>query len=150
MSKVFWALDLGTTTGYAVGGLGADISGTWNLKPSRFDSGGMRFVKFRQQLSELLMAGKPEVIGFEEVRRHQGVDAAHVYGGLLAVLQAFCIDNGIEYTGYSVGTIKAFATGKGNASKAQMIEAVQAWGYDVADDNQADAIALLKLMASQR
>ena len=47
--------------------------------------------------------------------------------------------------GVPVGTIKKFASGKGNASKQQMIEAVEdRFGCIVADDNEADAIALLE------
>jgi Holliday junction resolvasome RuvABC endonuclease subunit len=42
-----------------------------------------------------------------------------------------------------VGTIKRHATGKGNASKEAMIAAACARGYSPADDNEADAIAIL-------
>ncbi|MEY3082847.1 MAG: hypothetical protein RJA94_2832, partial [Pseudomonadota bacterium] len=43
----------------------------------------------------------------------------------------------------SVGTIKRFATGKGNADKQAMIAAVRERGFESADDNEADAIAIL-------
>ena len=59
---------------------------------------------------------------FEEVRRHMGVDSAHVYGGLLATLTAWCEHHQIPYQGVPVGTIKKNATGKGNASKDEMIK----------------------------
>ena len=42
-----------------------------------------------------------------------------------------------------MGTIKLHATGKGNAGKAQMIEAMQLHGHPVTDDNEADALAIL-------
>ena len=42
-----------------------------------------------------------------------------------------------------VATIKRFATGRGNADKAAMIAAIQARGFTPADDNEADAIAIL-------
>jgi len=42
-----------------------------------------------------------------------------------------------------VGTIKRHVTGRGNADKATVIEAVRARGYSPADDNEADAIAIL-------
>ena len=48
------------------------------------------------------------------------------------------------YQGVPVGTIKLFATGKGNANKEMMIDSAQKCGYDVVDDNQADAIHLLR------
>ena len=42
-----------------------------------------------------------------------------------------------------VGTIKRFISGAGNASKDAVIAAVKARGYAPADDNEADAIAIL-------
>jgi Holliday junction resolvasome RuvABC endonuclease subunit len=42
-----------------------------------------------------------------------------------------------------VGTIKKHATGKGNAGKHDVIAAMRAMGHPVADDNEADALALL-------
>ena len=51
--------------------------------------------------------------------------------------------NGVPYGGVPVGTIKRFATGRGNADKAAVIVAMQARGFHPADDNEADALALL-------
>lgn len=147
------ALDLGTTTGWALA-LSPDnvISGTWDLKPKRFEGGGMRAVRFTRYLDELAGESRDRFdrIVFEEVRRHSGVDAAHVYGGLMMTLQAWCErERQIPYAGVPVGAIKKFATEKGNANKAAMIAAVQSWGYTgVTDDNQADAIALAHLAMS--
>ena len=42
-----------------------------------------------------------------------------------------------------VGTIKRFITGRGNADKAAVMSAVRERGYSPADDNEADAIAIL-------
>jgi crossover junction endodeoxyribonuclease RuvC len=139
------ALDLGTVTGWCIGTKGHHVSGTWNLKPGRFDGGGMRFVKFRSRLNELLDAHPIDVIYFEEVRRHAGTDAAHIYGGLMATLTAWCEEHRIPYAGVPVGEIKKFWTGKGNADKALMIAEAFDRGYSTADDNEADAIALFNL-----
>jgi len=43
-----------------------------------------------------------------------------------------------------VGTIKKHATGRGNANKLMMITAMQALGHNPVDDNEADALALLR------
>ena len=139
------ALDLGTTTGWALRNQDGGItSGTMTFRPSRFEGGGMRFLRFRTWLTEVatLISGLGQIV-FEEVRAHAGTDAAHIYGGFLAHLSAWCEERGIPYQGVPVGTIKAFATGKGNANKAAMIAAMQARGFRPADDNEADAIALL-------
>jgi len=49
----------------------------------------------------------------------------------------------VRYQGVPVGTIKRHATGKGNAPKQAMIDAARARGFSPADDNEADAIAIL-------
>lgn len=61
----------------------------------------------------------------------------------MATLTAWAELRGIPYEGVPVGTIKRFATGKGNANKAAMIEAIRQRGFSPADDNEADALALL-------
>jgi len=139
------ALDLGTTTGWALRGHdGLITSGTVSFRPGRYDGGGMRYLRFRGWLDRLAHdAGQITAIHFEEVRRHAGTDAAHVYGGLLATLTAWAETAGIAYQGVPVGTIKRHATGKGNADKAAMIAAARTRGFSPADDNEADAIAIL-------
>jgi Holliday junction resolvasome RuvABC endonuclease subunit len=42
-----------------------------------------------------------------------------------------------------VGAIKRHVTGRGNADKEAVIAAVRARGFTPADDNEADALALL-------
>jgi Holliday junction resolvasome RuvABC endonuclease subunit len=139
------ALDLGTATGWASRDQGGLItSGTVSFRPSRYDGGGMRYLRFANWLTEIdRLSGPVAAIWYEEVRRHVGTDAAHVYGGLMATLTAWAEMRGVPYEGVPVGTIKRHATGKGNADKAAVIAAVRARGYSPADDNEADAIALL-------
>jgi len=139
------ALDLGTTTGWAIRGFdGLITSGTVSFKPSRYDGGGMRYLRFTNWLTEIdRLSGPIAAIYFEEVRRHVGTDAAHVFGGLLAVLTSWGELRGIPYQGIPVGTIKKHATGKGNAPKQAMIDAARVRGFTPADDNEADAIAIL-------
>lgn len=138
------ALDLGTTTGWCHGKPRQIISGTWDLRPRRFDGGGMRYLRFREMLGHLVVPEleRPKLVVFEEVRRHAGTDAAHVYGGLLATLTAWCEEQGIAYEGIPVQTIKKFACGKGNAGKNNVVASVRSWGFNPIDDNEADAIAL--------
>lgn len=140
MSKIMM-LDLGTKCGFAVGSKGHIVSGTFNLKPGRYDGGGMRFVKFRARLDEIHKAYGLTHVYFEEVRRHAGTDAAHVYGGFLAVLTAWCEENELPYEGLPVGEIKKSWTGNGNANKLLMIDKCNERGFYPADDNEADAIA---------
>ena len=124
------ALDLGTTTGWALRSHeGLITSGTASFRPGRYVGGGMRYLRFTNWLTEL--------------GRHAGTDAAHVYGGLMASLTSWGELRGIPYEGVPVGTIKRHATGKGNAPKQAMIDAARAKGFSPEDDNEADAIAIL-------
>lgn len=144
MGTPILALDLGTTTGWAYRATdGTILSGSQSFKPQRFDGGGMRYLRFARWLAETCPVEKTEVV-YEEVRNHAGVDAAHAYGGFLSHLQSFCEQREFPYSGVPVGTIKKHATGRGNANKEQMVAAVRSWGYAPADDNEADAIALLR------
>ena len=143
------ALDLGTTTGWALRAPEGQIAhGFVSFKSQRFEGGGMRYLRFRRWLTEMkaTVTGTQGIgaVYVEEVRRHMGVDAAHVYGGLLATLTAWCEHHQIPYQGVPVGTIKKHATGKGNASKDEMIAAMRALGHGVTDDNEADALAILR------
>ena len=139
------ALDLGSKTGWALRQPDGSItSGTVEFRPNRFEGGGMPFLRFKGWLDEVLtFAGPIQTIHFEEVRRHLGTTACHVYGGFLAHLSAWCEKRAIPYQGVPVGTIKKHATGKGNAGKAQVIAAMRDRGHSPTDDNEADALAIL-------
>ncbi len=147
--KSVLALDLGRTTGWALLTPSGSIhSGFEVFKPTRFESSGMALLRFRSWLGVInAQVGGLDVCFFEEVRRHNGTTAAHVYGEFLGQLKTWSDEqnNQIPYLGVPVGTIKKFATGKGNANKKMVIKAVQEkFGHsNVTDDNEADALALL-------
>lgn len=143
------ALDLGTKTGWAAGTHSITSSGTENFAQGKFAGGGMRFLAFERWLDKWAEGDGVIEVVFEAVRRHIGTDAAHIYGGLLAVLTSWCEKRGIPYQGVPVGTIKKHATGRGNAKKPEMIAAVVALGFKPKDDNEADAIALLGYRLAQ-
>jgi Holliday junction resolvasome RuvABC endonuclease subunit len=143
--KTILAIDLATTTGWAVSSCNIITSGTVSFKGGRFEGGGMRFLRFRRWLREMLESEKPDVLFYEEVRRHLSTDSAHIYGGLLAIMQAECEAKEIPYSGIPVGTIKKHATGKGGADKKAMIAAAAARWPDqsIESDDQADALWIL-------
>jgi hypothetical protein len=138
------ALDLGGKTGWALrSGRGTITSGVQLFRPNRFEGGGMAFLRFNHWLGELAeTAGPIAAVFFEEVRAHAGTVAAHVYGGFLAHLEAWAEFRDVPYQGVPVGTINHI-TGKGNADKRAAIAAVRERGFSPADDNEADAIAIL-------
>lgn len=140
------ALDMGTTTGWAMWSPGGLVTtGTARFAPRRHEGGGMRYLRFRGWLNEVQATTRPLIgaVVYEEVRRHLGTDAAHIYGGLLAHMTAWAEAHKIPYRGVPVQAIKRAATGKGNAKKDAMIQAAKIEGFSPEDDNEADAIALL-------
>ncbi|WP_375650719.1 crossover junction endodeoxyribonuclease RuvC [Bartonella sp. OT172YNZD] len=147
-AQTILCLDLGTKTGWALrDAVGFITSDTEYFQSRRFEGGGMRYLRFKKWLTELKRSvDEIDAVYFEEVRRHVGTDASHVYGGFLATLTAWCEHHQIPYEGIPVGTIKKAMTGKGNASKEEMIKAMRAKGHAPCDDNEADALAILYLM----
>lgn len=146
------ALDLGTQCGWAVATRdGKFSSGSDRFDPKRCGGSGKRWLSFREFLTARAReAGDIRAVYYEDVKAHgPGVQAAHVYGGFLAVLELWCAANNIPLHGVGVGTIKKHATGKGNATKDQMIAASIKRGLKVADDNEADAVALLAYALEQ-
>ena len=146
------ALDLGQKTGWALRSADGTItSGMAMFRNDRWQGGGMRFLRFKQWLAEVKQAsGGLDAVFVEEVRRHAGVDAAHAYGGFLAHVTAWCEHNGLPYEAVPVGTIKRHVTGKGKANKEAVIAAVRGLGFDPADDNEADALAILDWALANR
>lgn len=146
----FLAIDFGADTGWAMWEDGVVTSGVNHLgKKSKNEGGGIKFIRFQRFLKDF---GKPDLVSFEEVKRHIGVYAAHAYGGYLAVLMAWCesFETPIPYEGIPVGTIKKHATGNGSASKNQMIEAAKKkLGISPENDDEADALWILSLMCQR-
>ena len=151
--KNILALDLGTQTGFAQcytenGKLKVE-GGSVSFKPQKYDGAGMRYLKFVNWLDQLTIYNNIDAVYYESVRKHIGIDAAHVYGGLMATLASWCEKRKIPYAGVPVGTIKKHITGSGNASKDEVIAAVVAKGFKPIDHNHADALALLSLIISK-
>jgi len=144
------ALDMATKTGWATSGpSGVATSGVENFRKRAGDSRGMIFIRFEAWLSEICRSVSPRVIVYE--RPHaRGRAANEVLNGMLAYLAGTAEKMGIEYADCPSSTLKLFATGKGNASKVEMMAAYRAkWGREPIDDNESDARWLLEWGRSQ-
>lgn len=136
-------LDLGTKTGWAINADGEITHGSESFATKRHEGAGMRLLKFKHWLERVVMVNNITEIYYEEIRRHLGTDAAHVYGAFQGQVQVLCVEKNIPFSSVPVGTIKKSATGKGNADKQQMIDAAVQKGFKPQDDNAADALHLL-------
>lgn len=135
------ALDIATKTGWRT----ETSSGVWDFsKSKRGDSYGMRLIRFKSSLKEILDLEEIDIVVYE---RPAGMfkSSIIVASEMIGVLIALCEERGIQYTAYSATEIKKFATGKGNAKKQDMIDAAISLGFNPADDNEADAIHLYNL-----
>lgn len=154
------ALDLGTTTGWALREGDHLESGVQTFEVKRGESPGMRYLAFRRWLRQI---AQPEcgarcdgtcshpIVGLivYEQTHHRGGAATEVSANFAGRVQEYvaekkCEAFAIEHAAVHSATLKKWTTGKGNAKKPDMIAAVaRRWARDVTDDNEADALALL-------
>jgi Holliday junction resolvasome RuvABC endonuclease subunit len=143
------AIDLGTSLGWAhlrfrtgQDGLriGVVACGVLDCSLKTYESWGMRPWKCEQGLTKLLDEIHPEVVVFEDIKKHQSRhsagpgrppivsnnwDAAHVYGEFRGILLKLCDTNQetpVPATPIQVGAWKKAAVGRGNASKEDVAE----------------------------
>lgn len=139
------ALDVATKCGWAT----TTASGTWDFKIKRDESAGMRLIRFKAKVKELIELEAIELVVFERTAGfHKAalIVQAELHGVLKCLLEELCV----EYKAYSAKEIKLYATGNGNASKARMIEsAEQQFNKTNIDDNEADALWILSLAISE-
>lgn len=133
------AIDSGTKTGWAAS-IGS--SGTQDFSLKRGESPGMRFLMFRSWLLKMIVLTQPDMIIYERAH-HRGGSSTEVCVGFTTTIQTVCAENSIEYVALHSGTLKKHATGKGNASKEDMMKAARAKGWTFQDDNESDALWLL-------
>ena len=139
------ALDLATATGWALrDARGVVTSGVMTFSLRRGESSGMRLLRFRRWLREVL-GGEVRLVAYEQPiihrkRRQLNASVAHNLEGVLLPE----LEGRVDYVSPTPAEVKKHATGKGNASKALMIDAARArWGIEVQDDNEADALCVL-------
>lgn len=138
------ALDLGSHCGFAIFKNDEIISGTKKLRIEKKKFGG-RFLEFRNCLQQMIATHDIGEVYFERVFGHVGTEAAHVYGGFMYALATVCLEKNITCTGFTVQAIKKFMTGKGNATKDEMISATRRFGFNPETDDEADAISIILL-----
>ena len=151
------ALDLATSTGWALRDTSGQVtSGVQTFDLRRGESAGMRFLRFRAWLREIMaLAGGNGVVAFEQAH-HRGGHATSLAVGLVTVVLEEAAAQGWETTSVHTATLKKHATGKGNASKGEMIgAAVRRWHSvrpfrlqftttsECCDEDEADALCVL-------
>ena len=96
-------------------------SGVWKLQHAAGEGEGMRYVKLRRYLAELLQrAGDEEelLLAYEYVPHHNGADAARAYNRITGVILEECELRHVTYTKVTTSEVKFAATGKGKGAAA--------------------------------
>lgn len=139
------SVDQGTITGWALLTDGEIYSGTQDFTPKRGESPGMRYLRFGGWLHEMnSLAGNGGVgLIVHEMAHHRGGAAAQVAIGLVTKIQEFAAKHACEVTNVHSTRLKKWATGKGNASKQEMIDKCKAMGFNPQSDDEADALLIL-------
>jgi len=143
------ALDIATTTGWAVRqNNGRIVSGSYILRKNKTKD--VRYIALELHLMLHALAktyGAPDIIAYEEVKRHMGWKAAKRYWSLLSTIEQWTIsdDRFVPMMPLAIHAIKIHATGKGNADKDAMKAAARVRGWNFTDDNEADALFVLDL-----
>ena len=149
------AFDLATSTGWALRARdGRVTSGEQRFELKRGESPGMRWLRFRAWLREMIALGelgaREGVIGLIAYERPivagRGFSAG-ITRELAAVVQEECASRELHSTDVAAATLKKHATGKGNSKKDAMAAAARArWGETASGElgeDQADALCVL-------
>ena len=138
------ALDCGTRTGWAItADLRPPEHGVEEFTLERGESPGMRFRRFRLWLEQCLDLEWGDLVIFEQAH-HRGGAATELCVGMTTRVMEFAASRYADYKAVHSGTLKRHITGKGNANKGAVIEAVnRRFNLQVTDDNEADALAMI-------
>jgi Holliday junction resolvasome RuvABC endonuclease subunit len=157
------AIDPGTRTAWAVGVWPAQPTiGLVDLRDVGTER-GHQFWHLGRFLRGLIHEQRPSLICYEAVHRHVGVQAAHIYGGIVAVILLEAWEAKVPTRGIGVGTAKKaavpdilsrearsrIARSKGEPyipvnTKVAVLQAVRARfpDLDVPSFDHADAVAI--------
>lgn len=163
MSNVL-ALDLSSHTGFAIGGENdpAPLTGVWHLPSiSHQDTHGQAFAKLWLHLDEIHLAKPVSVLIFESTLSTY----AHTFGsaqkdaelargliGLGCVAETWGVVRNCEVFEADVQTVRKHFTGMGRPPhpKIAVMKRCRLLGWEVKDDNAADAAAVWSYEMSHR
>lgn len=141
---IILSLDLATNTGWALWDQQRVTFGSANFSLKRGESPGMRFLRCRSWLRDMKkITPNIDLIVYEQPHQRGG-HPTQVAMGLMAEVLAFAARANIETTVVHSMTLKKWACGKGNANKKDMMKVVKSHGYDVSNDDEADAVLMLE------
>ena len=144
------AIDPGTKMGWAYWDGEQVTSGTEDFSEEVGVSWAAAWWRLRHWLDDMTEEMGPGIIAFEDQWRIRGKWAPLCWGWQHEIL-TFCHlrQHDIRPLVVNAATLKRWATGDGNATKAAMMWAARARGYDPQTDDEADAL-LIRAWAQER
>jgi Holliday junction resolvasome RuvABC endonuclease subunit len=146
------ALDPATATGFAHSN---GEHGTWDLGHNRWpDMPGGKLHKLRERIIEVHAQWGPiELVAFEEAsfggnqsgKRKMQMQVIVFHNKIRGIIEEAACDIGAKLLPVNPTSLKAWATDNGHATKADMMRMLERhYGIRTSDDNEADAIWILK------
>jgi len=145
------AFDPATQTGYCT----PTVSGTFTVALRSNESKGMKMIKFRARVKEIIEQDNIQLVVYEKPggRHYNGLRSHANFEGVLLQL---CEELEVEYRDYSATEIKAYAKRtyfhkvgtppKGTMTKDKMVKFAEVvFEREFIDDNEADATWLYEL-----
>lgn len=151
---LIWAIDVATVTGIAIGRAGdTPQARSIRLAPPEATSNALFVGCFTWFQRELATGPLPDILMIEELlppiarRGHTNTGAQHRLAGLHGIIRALATFNGIpEIAGANVGDVRAhFIHQRGlprDTAKRRVLETCKMLGWEAADNNCGDALAL--------
>lgn len=137
------ALDLGTNLGWALRSPAGVNSGTASFPKRPKDHDGDRLLRFSQWLTQMKDRGVELVVYERAMGVYKNARASRLFPQFEAVLLLWCARHAVPIKPVHQSTLKVQAAGSGKAEKHHIGAAVRALGYKPANDDEADALALL-------
>lgn len=156
------ALDQATTSGFCFGAIGG--SPTWGSIKFRGEGNGAIFAEYRSWLVQMVAQAGPTIVVFESPFIPHNAAPRFGKGGKLSsaipmnpltlrrlLYMAGCIEEvcsaaGVRCREVTPAEVTKFILNRvrmnRNEKKAETLRVIRAYGFDVADDNCADAVAI--------
>lgn len=145
----FLGIDVGLHFGWALLDERGGRIGSGVLRFDRYNDPLLRAEQIETRITGLFVqTAKPTSVAYEIVWRHEGVQAAHVYGMIESSVLRACRLMQLRPETVEVAAVKQAACGRGRADKGVMLAAARLrWGSDAAvDDNEADALFVAEVL----
>lgn len=114
--------------------------GTTRLIRTKDGTGDARLLYIRDHLRVALRSSYPDLVILEDIRAGLKGAAARQIPMVHGAVRVELMDQAVPYIEINASTLKAYATGNGNANKAAMIMAAyKRSGREFTDDNECDA-----------